>query len=66
MSRLVWIAMVSSCVAKPRELFEIGPEDKATGLEPFYEGNMAPWQTSELSSLDIFHTLTRLVIENLR
>lgn len=43
MSRLVWIAMVSSCVAKPRELFEIGPEDKATGLEPFYEGNMEPW-----------------------
>lgn len=32
-----------TCHAKPRELFEIGPEDQGTGLEPFFDGNMVSW-----------------------
>lgn len=35
-----WCGLLALCAAKPRELFEIGPEDREVGLDPFYEGNM--------------------------
>lgn len=38
---VVFLALLAD--AKPRELFEVGPEDQETGLEPFYDGNMEPW-----------------------
>ena len=42
MAWMAWLAVFALCAdAKPRELFEVGPEDQATGLEPFYDGNMA-------------------------
>jgi len=43
MGWLVAFLAFCTCHAKPRELFEIGPEDQETGLEPFFDGNMEPW-----------------------
>lgn len=43
MGWLVAFLAFCTCRAKPRELFEIGPEDQETGLEPFFDGNMVAW-----------------------
>lgn len=47
MAWMAWLVVfLALCAdAKPRELFEVGPEDQETGLEPFYDGNMATWPT---------------------
>ena len=45
MAWLLALALCTLCDGKPRELFEIGPDDQETGLEPFYDGNMAAWLT---------------------